>query len=191
MLRLIEPTRESWVGEAMGRMDLVLLDHAHCEKKAASTALNLIFRYQYRSELMVPLSSLAREELRHFEMVVKLLEKRDLKFQKLKPSTYGGELYKVIRMDEPNRFVDTMICCAFIEARSCERMKLLSESLEDVELAQMYAGLLASEARHHQAYLDLAAMQIPEEEVYARVAEIGAHEAAVIAKPGDEIRLHS
>lgn len=191
MLRLIEPTRESWVGEAVERMDLVLLDHAHCEKKAASTALNLIFRYQYRPELMVPLSSLAREELRHFEMVVKLLEKRGLKFQKLKPSTYGGELYKVIRMDEPNRFVDTMICCAFIEARSCERMKLLSESLEDVELAQMYAGLLASEARHHQAYLDLAAMQIPEEEVYARVAEIGVHEAAVIAKPGDEIRLHS
>jgi len=191
MLRLAEATRESWVGEAMERMDLVLLDHAHCEKKAASTALNLIFRYQYRPELMVPLSSLAREELRHFEMVVQLLERRGLQFQKLKPSTYGGDLYKIIRMDEPNRFVDTMICCAFIEARSCERMKLLSESLEDAELAQMYAGLLASEARHHQAYLDLAAMQISEDEVYARVAEIGVHEAAVIAKPGDEIRLHS
>ena len=172
-------------------MDVILLDHAHCEKKAASTALNLIFRYQYRPELMLPLSELAREELRHFELVVKLINERGGSFEKLQPSTYGGDLYKVIRMDEPNRFVDTMICCAFIEARSCERMKLLSEGLEDPQLARMYSSLLASEARHHQTYLDLAATQVSEEEVYARLDQIGEHEARVLETPGPEIRLHS
>ena len=191
MLRLASSTRSDWLPDAIRNIDLILLDHAHCEKKAASTAMNLIFRYQYRPELMLPLSALAREELRHFELVVRLINDRGGSFKKLQPSTYGGELYKAIRKDEPNRFVDTMICCAFIEARSCERMKLLAESLEDEVLAQMYAGLLASEARHHQTYLDLAATQVPMSEVYERVDEIAAHEADVIAIPGDEILLHS
>jgi tRNA-(ms[2]io[6]A)-hydroxylase len=191
MLRLAAPTRGDWIGEAMEHMDVVLLDHAHCEKKAASTALNLIFRYQYRPELMLPLSELAREELRHFELVVRLLTQRGIPFEKLKPSPYGGRLHKIIRMDEPHRFVDTMLCCALIEARSCERMKLLAESLQDAELAKMYAGLLASEARHHQTYLDLAGTQVSEAAVYARLSEIAVHESMVIVEPAGEIRLHS
>jgi len=191
MLRLKSETRADWVPEAVDNIDLILLDHAHCEKKAASTAMNLIFRYQYRPELMIPLSELAREELRHFEMVVRLIEQRGGTFRKLQPSAYGGELYKAVRTSEPHRFVDTMVCCAFIEARSCERMKLLAESLEDRVLAQMYAGLLASEARHHQTYLDLAATQVSRDEVHERVAVIADHEALVIASPGAEIRLHS
>ena len=172
-------------------MDEILLDHAHCEKKAASTAINLIFRYQYRPELMTPLSELAREELRHFELVLRVMGERGLVFDKQEPSTYGSRLHTVVRKAEPDRFVDTMICCAFIEARSCERMQLLAEGLPDPGLAKLYAGLLASEARHHQTYLDLAATQVSMDEVYARVAEIAAHEAAVIAVPDDLIRLHA
>ena len=191
MLRLISETRPDWLPEALDNMSTILLDHAHCEKKAASTAMNLIFRYQYRPELLIPLSELAREELRHFEHVVRLIHERGEVFQKLQPSTYGGELYKAIRKDEPHRFVDTMVCCAFIEARSCERMKLLSESLQDPVLAQMYAGLLASEARHHQTYLDLAATQVSRDEVQERVAAIAEHEARVLDTPGAVIRLHS
>ena len=172
-------------------MDEILLDHAHCEKKAASTAINLIFRYQYRPELMTPLSELAREELRHFELVLRVMGERGLVFDKQEPSTYGSRLHTVVRKAEPDRFVDTMICCAFIEARSCERMQLLAEGLPDPGLAKLYAGLLASEARHHQTYLDLAATQVSMDEVYTRVEEIAAHEAAVIAIPDDLIRLHA
>ena len=100
-------------------------------------------------------------------------------------------MHTVVRKAEPDRFVDTMICCAFIEARSCERMQLLAEGLPDPDLAKLYAGLLASEARHHQTYLDLAATQVSMDEVYTRVEEIAAHEAAVIAVPDDLIRLHA
>ena len=191
MLRLAAPTRDDWVGQALEHMDVILLDHAHCEKKAASTALNLIFRYQYRPELMLPLSELAREELRHFELVLKLMTQRGLAFEKLKPAPYGGRLHKIIRMDEPDRFVDTMICCALIEARSCERMKLLAESLEDGELAKMYAGLLASEARHHQTYLDLAGVQVNESTLYKRLSEVAEYEASILTGPAGHIRLHS
>ena len=191
MLRLASESRADWLPQAIVHMDDILLDHAHCEKKAASTAINLIFRYQYRPELMVPLSELAREELRHFELVLRVMGKRGLVFDKQEPSTYGARLHEVVRKAEPNRFVDTMICCAFIEARSCERMQLLAEGLSDPELATLYAGLLASEARHHQTYLDLAATQIPMTEVYSRVEEIAAHEAAVIAVPDPLFRLHA
>ena len=191
MLRLASESRPDWLPQAISAMDEILLDHAHCEKKAASTAINLIFRYQYRPELMTPLSELAREELRHFELVLRVMGERGLVFDKQEPSTYGSRLHTVVRKAEPDRFVDTMICCAFIEARSCERMQLLAEGLPDPGLAKLYAGLLASEARHHQTYLDLAATQVSMDEVYARVAEIAAHEAAVIAVPDDLIRLHA
>ena len=191
MLRLASESRPDWLPQAISAMDEILLDHAHCEKKAASTAINLIFRYQYRPELMTPLSELAREELRHFELVLRVMGERGLVFDKQEPSTYGSRLHTVVRKAEPDRFVDTMICCAFIEARSCERMQLLAEGLPDPGLAKLYAGLLASEARHHQTYLDLAATQVSMDEVYARVEEIAAHEAAVIAVPDDLIRLHA
>jgi tRNA-(ms[2]io[6]A)-hydroxylase len=172
-------------------MDEVLLDHAHCEKKAASTALNLIFRYQYRSDLMVPLSEIAREELGHFELVLKVLKSRDIPFDRQKPSRYAPKLFSIIRSQEPDHFVDTMICCALIEARSCERMKLLAESLPDAKLAALYRGLLTSEARHHQTYLDLAATQVPEEQVYERLLVLSAHEAEVLSVPGEDVRMHS
>tara|TARA_B100000530_G_scaffold312214_1_gene239743 strand:- start:259 stop:777 length:519 start_codon:yes stop_codon:yes gene_type:complete len=172
-------------------MDDVLLDHAHCEKKAASTALNLIFRYQYRSDLMVPLSEIAREELGHFELVLKVLNVRGIPFDRQRPSTYAPKLFSAVRGQEPEHFVDTMICCALIEARSCERMKLLAETLPDPKLAALYRGLLASEARHHQTYLDLAATQVPEDQVYARLDELAAHEATVLSVPGEDVRMHS
>jgi len=191
MLRLAIPSRPDWIDGALANVNVIVLDHAHCEKKAASVALNMIFRYHYRPELMIPLSELAREELRHFELVLRILQKRGIAFEKLEPSTYGQRLHKIIRQTEPERFVDSMICCAFIEARSCERMQILAESLDDKELRDLYAGLLKSEARHHQTYLDLAATGVAESTVYDRLEEIAAHEAAVIGVPDPFVRLHS
>ena len=119
------------------------------------------------------------------------MERRGVQFDKLEPSTYGQRLHQIVRREEPQRFVDTMICCAFIEARSCERMQLLAENLQDDELRTLYAGLLKSEARHHQTYLDLAAILDDKEAIAERVHEISMHEAQVISVPDADIRLHS
>jgi len=171
-------------------MDAILLDHAHLEKKAASTAMTLMFRYPEHPQLMRPLSELAREELEHFEAVLAILEGRNLVFGRSKPSAYPGRLLSVVREGEPERLVDTLLCCAFIEARSCERMKLLAEGLFDAELAEFYRALLASEARHHRLYLDLAASVVGQEAMRARMAEVAAHEAEVIRSAVDTPHLH-
>jgi len=191
MLHLQSETDPAWVSAALAGVETILLDHAHCEKKAASTAMGLIFRYQDRYPLMRPLSELAREELEHFELMLDVLEARDIPFERMHPSPYAGRLMKAVRSEEPLRLLDTLIACAFIEARSCERMKLLSQALPDPELAALYKSLLASEARHNTTYIDLARGFFPEEDVRERIVAIGAREAAVILKGAPELRLHS
>lgn len=193
MLALAAPTDPSWFDRASAHLDVILLDHAHCEKKAASTAINLIFRYQDRPALMAPLSALAREELAHFEEVLAVLARRGIAFRRLDPSPYAAELMSVVRDREPARLLDTLLSCALIEARSCERMQILADRLADPELARLYRGLLVSEARHHATYLDLArgVGLFAEDEIRARLAEIAAHEAAVIARSPLEPRMHN
>ena len=159
MLHLASETDPAWTRRALENLDAILLDHAHCEKKAASTALSLIFRYPERPALMLPLSRLAREELAHFEEVVGVLRGRGLEFRRQRPSPYASKLMEIVRKQEPLRLLDTLLCCAMIEARSCERMQLLGEALGEVGeagLAKLYRGLLASEARHFNSYVDLA-----------------------------------
>lgn len=192
MLLLASATDPAWVERAIASLDVILLDHAHCEKKAASTAINLVFRYQDRPALMRPLSELAREELAHFEEVLTVLERRGIAFARLDPSPYASELMKVCRDREPKRLLDTLLCCALIEARSCERMQILAPRLPE-DLAKLYRGLLAAEARHHQTYVDLARVvgDFPETEIRDRLAEIAAHEAAVIARAPATPRLHN
>ena len=114
MLNLAAPTRDGWVHEATADLETLLLDHAHCEKKAAGTALNLMFRYSDLPFLQRPLSELAREELEHFELVVDLLEARGLSFRKLSAGKYGARLMAAVRKGEPQRLLDTLICCALI-----------------------------------------------------------------------------
>lgn len=193
MLHLATPTRAEWIEQALANIDTVLLDHAHCEKKAASTAINLIFRYAHIPDLQRPLSELAREELRHFELLLGLLEARGLPFHRLRPAPYAGRLLSAVRATEPHRLVDTLLACSLIEARSCERMRLLAEHLSEPDLARMYRGLLASEARHHTGYVELALAVAQDEAtaVHARLEELARHEAEVLAELHPYPRIHS
>lgn len=191
MLRLQSETSPEWVAQACANVDVLLVDHAHCEKKAASNAINFLFRYAQIPQLQIPLSELAREEMEHFELVLGVIRKRGGELHKLEPSAYGGKLHSAVRKGDPVFLLDTLLVAALIEARSCERMRLLSRALPDAELRELYAGLLASEARHHQLYVDLATSLFPREDVIARLAELSAHEAACLRVPAPELRMHS
>jgi tRNA-(ms[2]io[6]A)-hydroxylase len=203
VLHLRSQTTSGWEAWALAHLDEILLDHAHCEKKAASTAINLVFRYTQHESLVEPLSRLAREELEHFELVIAHLRRRGKRFVRQEPSPYAARLMAVCRKQDPGRVIDTLLCCSMIEARSCERMQRLHAALAarceagaadaDPELAALYESLLASEARHHATYVDLtrALELVPEAELRARLHELAEHEASVIATAPMEPRLHN
>lgn len=183
------PTPDAWFAAAAADLDTLLVDHAHCEKKAASTALHFMFRYPEHQALISRMSRLAREELRHFEQVLKILEKRGSGFRYLSPSRYAGGLRDLVRVGEPDRLVDLLIIGAFIEARSCERFARLAPRLPE-DLARFYAGLCESEARHFRVYLALAE-RYAGGSVDARVEEIRQREAELATAPDTEFRFHS
>jgi tRNA-(ms[2]io[6]A)-hydroxylase len=191
MLHLASSTDPAWVARALVQLDEVLIDHAHCEKKAASTAVSLLFRYPERPDLGLALSALAREELAHFERVLRVLVARGVRFHHQRPGPYAAALLSAVRATEPERLVDTLLCMALIEARSCERMQLLADACTDDAVAALYRELLASEARHHATYVELASQVRPGAQVEPRLRELAAHEAAVIAAAPSLPRLHA
>jgi tRNA-(ms[2]io[6]A)-hydroxylase len=207
MLSLASVTDRAWLARALANLDEILVDHAHCEKKAASTALSLLFKYPERHAMLTPLARLAREELTHFEEVLGHLEARGIGFRHQVPSPYAGQLLAAVRPTQPATLLDTLLCAALIEARSCERMTLLADALAGVstdttnsttidsasaaDLAGLYRSLLASEARHHRAYVDLAGEVAPRAEVQERLAELARHEALVLARMPAMPRLHT
>ena len=184
-------TGGDWLERALADLDEILLDHAHCEKKAVSSALGLIFRYPERTSLATALSRLAREELLHFEQVMGALAGRGLVLRHQVPSPYAASLFAAVRHDEPARLADTLLCMALIEARSCERLGLLACALDGEPLGGLYRPLVASEARHMQTYVDLAAEVTPHADLRGRLAELAAHEAAVLASAPPMPRLHA
>jgi len=185
MLELAAATDPAWAARAISRLDELLVDHAHCEKKAAGTAVQLLFRYPQHAGLLTPLSQLAREELVHFEQVLALLAERGLAFGRHRPGPYAGKLREMERTSEPERLLDTLLCCALIEARSCERFGLLADAAPEPVLGHFWIRLLEAEARHHGLYLTLARSLAPEAAVAARLRELARHEACVL----DEARF--
>lgn len=184
------PTPQAWVASALDNQDVLLVDHANCEKKAASTALNLLYRYVDHHTLLHKLSRLAREELRHFEQVIAIMHKRGIDYPQLSASRYAAGLFELARREEPGRLVDTLLIGAIIEARSCERFAALAPHL-DAELAAFYTSLLQSESRHFLDYLKLAGGVAGEGEVAARLAVLLAAERGLIEGPDEEFRFHS
>jgi tRNA-(ms[2]io[6]A)-hydroxylase len=191
MLHLQAKTDARWFRQVDENLNEVLIDHAHCEKKAAGTALNLIFHYVEDRELCREMTEIVNEELEHFHLVIDLLERRGVKFRRLKPSQYGRKLNDLCRKQEPQRAVDRLLVAGLIEARSCERFQALANHVDDEELATFYRSLFESEARHHATYTRLAMHFAPEQEVMRRLDELAALEAAIIAEGEELPRMHS
>ena len=193
MLSLHSPSPDRWYDQVGPHLDQLLIDHAHCEKKAAGAAMNLLFAYVENHDLTREMTEIVREELEHFHLVLDLCERRGIAFRKLRPSNYGQQLHELIDKQEPQRAVDRLLVAGLIEARSCERFGILRDRLasSDPELAEFYGSLFESEARHHSTYVRLARHFAPDEAVKQRLAELAAAEARIIAAGDDVPRMHS
>ena len=209
------PTPKAWLDAAVHDLPTLIQDHANCEKKAAGTAMNLIFRYEFHQELQMKLAQLIREEILHYEQVVGIMEERGQKWRPLPASRYAKGMLKHKRTYEPAAMIDILIIGAFIEARSCERFAALSDVIEDEKLAKYYRYLLKSESRHYEDYISLARSLEPSKgatvdlkalsqatngsintneetmNVDKRIAFFREIEAELITSPDSELRFHS
>ena len=186
---LLCPTPAAWIDVALENQELLLIDHANCEKKAASTAMNLLYRYIDRDDLLKKMSQLAREELLHFEQVVGIMKDRGVSYRHVSSSRYASGLRELVRKGGEDELVDVLICGALIEARSCERFAALVPHLDDA-LAKFYRSLLRSEGRHYQDYLELA-RQYAGTDIQWRIDEFREIERELILSPDPEFRFHS
>jgi len=186
---LSAPTPAAWVDAAVERWPELLLDHAACEKKAASTALALMFSYPEDRPLSAALARLAREELRHFERVQALLHSLGVPCERRKPGRYAAGLRAALRTTDPGRKLDLLLAAALIEARSAERFRLLAPRLPG-ELGRLYAQLERAEARHFERYVQFARLEA-EADWRARLRALAAREAELATAPDTELRFHS
>lgn len=191
MLSLASDTADRWLQQVDEGLEEVLIDHAHCEKKAAGTAMGLLVAYVENEELCREMTEIVNEELEHFHLVLALLKRREIRFRRMKPSTYGRRLHEYVRRDEPQRAVDRLLIAGLIEARSCERFSRLRDHVSDRELADFYGSLFESEARHHATYVRLAQAYASADEVRERLLYLAEKEAQIIAEGDDYPRMHS
>jgi tRNA-(ms[2]io[6]A)-hydroxylase len=182
-------TPAAWVDAAVTGWRELLVDHANCEKKAASTAVALIFAYPEDTQLGLALSRLAREELRHFEQVQGAMSELGVPYIRQKPGRYAGGLRRELRTSEPGRKLDLLLSGALIEARSCERFVLLAARLPE-PLGPFYGRLAQSEARHFELYVGLARERYPLE-WEARLQQLARAEAELATSADKELRFHS
>jgi tRNA-(ms[2]io[6]A)-hydroxylase len=185
------PTADSWVQQAVENLDVILLDHAQCERKAAGVALSLLSRYPSDTNLVKALTAIAQEELEHFQQVNQWLEQRGIPFGPLPPPPYGARLRAEVRQPEPYRRLDLLLVSALIEARSHERLGLLARHCPEPHLAEFYQQLMASEARHYGTYWVLATQDFSPPQVADRLQELAAVESAILAHPYPQPRIHS
>ena len=190
-------TPKAWLDEALQNLEILMQDHANCEKKAASTAMNLMFRYSFFVDLQVKLAQLVREEMLHYEQVLEFMNKRGQQWTGLSAGRYAGGLRKEIRTYEPEALIDVLVIGAFVEARSCERFYALAPYVDE-ELGRYYRYLLKSESRHFEDYLALALdvaktakLKNPQEDIQSRIEHIREVEKNLILSPDEMFRFHS
>ena len=183
-------TSELWYQTALANIPSLLIDHANCEKKAASAAIGLMYKYIEHNALLQRLSRLAREELRHFEQVLELMTTKSIDYEFVSASTYASRLRKKVRAHEPGRLVDLLICGAIVEARSCERFYGLSQVMPE-DVSSLYLKLMNSEARHFEDYLEMTSELASYREVQERTSTFLDREWAIIRSPDPNFRFHS
>jgi tRNA-(ms[2]io[6]A)-hydroxylase len=183
-------TPDGWIAVALANQDVMLIDHGNCEKKAAGSAFQFMFRYSDKPDLLSKMSRLAREELRHFEQVLGLIKKRGIPLVNIGSSRYAAGLRGLIRNHEPCKLSDSLVVGAFIEARSCERFSAIAPHLDD-ELNKFYSSLLKSESRHFQDYLTLAYRYGDKTDIDNFIEKVREKEQALIEEPDTEFRFHS
>lgn len=193
MLHLQSESTTLWLNQVDQHLDEILIDHAHCERKAATTAMNLMNSYTENRHLCREMTQIVEEELEHFEMVLSLLDERGIKFRRLASGPYGRKLNALVSRPEPERAVDRLLVASLIEARSCERFNLLSKHVRDRDpaLADFYASLFESEARHHTTYVRLAEHFTSRETARLRLNQLSSEESAIIAEGSELPRMHS
>jgi len=187
------PTDPRWVDIASMQLGEILVDHAYCEQKAASSCISLIVHYPEKAKMVEVLTPIVSEEWGHFQRVLKELKKRNIPLGRQRKDEYVGQLLKLVRNkgDYEEAFLDRLLICALIEARSCERFKLLSEALEDESLQKFYRELMISEAGHYRTFIELAEEYISKEQVRQRWKELLYEEAQIMRslKPRSD-RMH-
>ncbi|NRB51658.1 MAG: tRNA-(ms[2]io[6]A)-hydroxylase [Saprospiraceae bacterium] len=182
MLGLQLPTDPRWVNLAEMDLEEILTDHAYCEQKAATSCISLIQQYPERTELVRELAPIVTEEWGHFRMVLKELEKRELQLGQQRKDEYVNALLKFQKKggSREDRLLEKLLVCALIEARSCERFRLLSLHISDDYLKEFYHKFMVSEAGHYRLFIDLAKLYSDEEKVKERWKAYLAYEAELM-----------
>jgi tRNA-(ms[2]io[6]A)-hydroxylase len=191
MLCLRSQTQDAWLERACSHTAEILVDHAHCERKAATQALTMLARFPDKPELVAPMIALAREELEHFELVMTALPRYGGVMEAQVNSGYQTELHAAVRKEMPGKLIDLLLVAGLIEARSCERFKLLSEHHPDADLRAFFRSLLESEARHHATFVRLAEGFADRDSVRQRLGELADHERAVLERMPPLPRIHT
>ena len=184
-------TSNEWIKLAISNPIDMLIDHAHCERKAAGVAIQLMFRYPSEPDLAEVLSPVAREELEHFEKILYFLKDISYSLKSLRPPPYGTELSKSIRKDEPSRMLDSFLVAGLIEARSHERLSLLALNSEKQSFRLLYESLLESEARHFGIYWKLAQTKFSKDVTFQRLGELSMIESKILSQTFSLPRVHS
>ncbi len=191
MLNLQSTSQQQWLDQVDHSLEEILVDHAHCEHKAAANAMSIMGAYIDNVEICREMTNIIAEELEHFHLVIALLDRRGIQFRCQPAGHYGRELNALVRPRGAERAVDRLLVASLIEARSCERFSLLAEHVQDEELAEFYRSLFESEARHHTTYVRLAKYFAPDDVVKQRLHELSAFESDIIAKGNPLPRMHS
>ena len=190
MLCLKVPSQPLWVMAAESNLEKVLIDHAHCEKKAAVNAMALVSRYPEKEMLVRQMIELCQEEMEHFGMVYEHIRRRGFTLQRDPGDPYAQALHKEIRPNEPERLMDQLLVAAIIEARSCERFSILSKHVPDPELQEFYRSLLASEAGHYRTFYDIACQYFPESDVRQRLDALTERESQIVLALESQPTMH-
>jgi len=192
MLGLKLTTDPNWINIAEGNLEEILTDHAWCEQKAASNAISLVVNNPEKTEMVDMLLEIAQEELSHFKLVHEKIKERGYKLGPERKDDYVNELAKFVRrgVSREASFIDRLLFAAMIEARSCERFRILSENMKDEDLAAFYRDLMISEANHYKVFISFARQYGNREETDKRWQEFLGYEAEVVKRYGKKETIH-